>query len=87
MFSEAGPFNWPTALASFCQCQHSQAGVLFDIGVHALNLACWWFGKTNGPLYHDDAMRNMEGNCHLSLESLEGLAGEVRLSRDTPPLN
>lgn len=43
-FAEGGAFNWPAASASFFQKQHSQGGVLLDLGVHLLDLSCWWFG-------------------------------------------
>jgi predicted dehydrogenase len=87
VFSEGGPFNWPAASASFFQRQHSQGGVLLDLGVHALDLVCWWFGEPSALLYQDDAMGNLEANCHLSLSFPGGLAGQVRLSRDTPISN
>jgi predicted dehydrogenase len=86
-FAECGAFNWPAASASFFQKQHSQGGVLLDLGVHLLDLSCWWFGAPASITYADDAMGNLEANSHLQLTYTSGLTGEVRLSRDTPCSN
>jgi predicted dehydrogenase len=83
VFSEGGPFNWPAVSASFFQSQHSQGGVLLDLGAHVLDLVCWWFGDPVSFSYEDDAMGNLEANCRLALSFAGGLNGEVRLSRDT----
>ena len=85
--AEGGVFNWPAASASFFQKQHSQGGVLLDLGVHVLDLICWWFGDPSSIRYSDDAMGNLEANSHLCLTYSNGLQGEVRLSRDTPCSN
>ena len=81
-FSEGGSFNWPATSASFFQREQSKGGVLLDLGVHVLDLACWWFGEPAGFLYEDDAMGNLEANCRISLDYPNGLHGVVRLSRD-----
>ncbi len=86
-FTEGGVFNWPAASASFFQKQHSQGGVLHDLGVHILDLICWWFGEPASMAYEDDAMGNLEANSHLRLGFSNGLTGEVRMSRDTPCSN
>jgi predicted dehydrogenase len=85
--TEGGAFNWPAASASFFQKQHSQGGVLADLGVHSLDLISWWFGEPTSITYADDAMGNLEANSHLQLCYTNGLSGEVRLSRDTPCAN
>jgi predicted dehydrogenase len=85
--AEGGVFNWPAASASFFQKEHSQGGVLLDLGVHVLDLICWWFGEPSSISYADDAMGNLEANSHLRLSYPSGLQGEVRLSRDTPCSN
>jgi len=82
--SEGGMFYWPAASASFFQKQHSQGGVLADLGVHSLDLISWWFGEPTSITYADDAMGNLESNSQLQLSYPNGLSGEVRLSRDTP---
>ena len=86
-FSEGGPFNWPAASASFFQKQHSQGGVLHDLGVHMLDLVCWWFGEPSSFSYEDDAMGNLEANSRLALTFSSGLSGVVRMSRDTTIAN
>jgi predicted dehydrogenase len=87
VFSEGGPFNWPAASASFFQRQNSQGGVLLDLGVHMLDLLCWWFGDPVSCYYEDDAMGNLEANCRLALTFAGGLTGDVRMSRDTTIAN
>ncbi|MGB5135688.1 MAG: Gfo/Idh/MocA family oxidoreductase [Prochlorococcaceae cyanobacterium] len=86
-FEEGGVFNWPAASASFFQKQSSQGGVLLDLGVHILDLICWWFGEPASVFYEDDAMGNLEANSRLSLTFTGGLTGVVRMSRDTPCSN
>ncbi len=86
-FAEGGAFNWPAASASFFQKAHSGGGVLLDLGVHALDLVHWWFGAPAGMSCEDDAMGNLEANCRVKLSFANGLAGTVRLSRDTPMSN
>ena len=86
-FSEGGAFNWPAASASFFQKHHTQGGVLLDLGVHVLDLVCWWFGEPSNLTYEDDAMGNLEANCLLHLSYPSGLEGHVRLSRDTAIAN
>jgi predicted dehydrogenase len=86
-FTEGGMFNWPAASASFFQRQHSQGGVLHDLGVHILDLICWWFGDPASMVYEDDAMGNLEANSLLKLSFSNALTGEVRMSRDTPCFN
>ena len=86
-FSEGGPFNWPAASASFFQKQHSQGGVLLDLGVHLLDLVCWWFGEPASFRYEDDAMGNLEANSLITLKYPSGLTGVVRMSRDTTIAN
>lgn len=83
VFSEGGPFSWPATSPSFFQKQYSQGGVLLDLGVHVLDLVCWWFGEPNNFIYADDAMGNLEANSHLSMTFSKGVTGDVRLSRDT----
>jgi predicted dehydrogenase len=85
--TEGGVFNWPASSASFFQKQHSQGGVLLDLGVHVLDLICWWFGEPSSITYADDQMGNLEANSHLCLSYPSGLQGEVHLSRDTPCSN
>jgi predicted dehydrogenase len=81
--SEGGLFNWPAQSASFFQKSNSQGGVLADLGVHVLDLLIWWFGVPESVHYEDDAMGGLEANCQLALKFSNGVAGSVRLSRDT----
>lgn len=86
-FAEGGVFNWPAVSASFFQRTHSTGGVLFDLGVHVLDLVHWWFGAPSSLACEDDAMGNLEANSLVRFGFTNGLAGTVRLSRDTPMSN
>ena len=86
-FSEGGPFNWPAASASFFQKGQSPGGVLADLGIHVLDLVHWWFGRPTELACADDAMGNLEANSEVTLKFAGGLAGVVRVSRDTPMHN
>jgi len=78
--SEGGPFQWPAQSPSFFQKSGSHGGVLADPGVHVL---IWWFGVPESIRYEDDAMGGLEANCRIELGFPGGIAGTVRLSRDT----
>jgi len=82
-FEEGGLFNWPAASASFFQKNNSQGGVLLDLGVHLLDLICWWLGEPKSMLYEDDMIGNLEANCRLILAYENGITGDIRMSRDT----
>ena len=82
-WAEGGPFNWPAASPSFFQKSASPGGVFADIGTHVLDLLLWWFGEPDSFDYSDDAMGGIEANARLRLRFGNGVAGSVRLSRDT----
>jgi predicted dehydrogenase len=79
---EGGNFRWPAQSVSFFLKTGLQGGVLFDIGVHVLDLLLWWWGQPVEVCYEDDAMGGIEANCRLTLRFAQGFFGEVRLSRD-----
>lgn len=79
---EGGAFRWEAASDSFFRRDATPGGVLYDTGVHTLDLLLWWFGEPSGLEYRDDAAGGQEANCTLALEYTRGLTGRVRLSRD-----
>ena len=79
---EGGPFGWQAASESFFRRTTTPGGVLFDTGVHTLDLVLWWLGEPEELVYEDDAMGGLESNCRLQLTYPGGCQGEVRLSRD-----
>lgn len=79
---EGGPFGWEAASESFFRRAVTPGGVLYDTGVHTLDLLLWWLGEPAGIHYEDDAMGGQEANCRLQLSYNDGCRGEVRLSRD-----
>lgn len=79
---EGGPFRWEAASDSFFRRSSTPGGVLYDTGVHTLDLLLWWFGEPGQLSYQDDAAGGLEANCTLRLDFAGGPAGQVRLSRD-----
>jgi len=79
--TEGGPFRWPAGPSFFDRSQ-TRGGVLFDIGVHVLDLLSWWLGEPASLRYADDAMGGLETNAFLQLEYPGGAHGRVHLSRD-----
>lgn len=79
---EGGAFRWEAASDSFFRREATPGGVLYDTGVHTLDLLLWWFGEPAGLDYRDDAAGGLEANCTLQLSYAQGLSGRVRLSRD-----
>lgn len=79
---EGGPFRWEAASDSFFRREVTPGGVLYDTGVHTLDLLLWWFDEPSALEYRDDAIGGLEANCLLRLSYAAGFKGEVRLSRD-----
>src|ERR1700761_2038731 len=80
--AEGGRFNWPARSTSFFDRRQSGGGVLADLGVHSIDLLCWWFGMPAKLDYEDDAMGGLEANCKVHLEFDGGCTATVRLTRD-----
>jgi predicted dehydrogenase len=79
---EGGPFRWEAASDSFFRRDITPGGVLYDTGVHTLDLLLWWFDEPASLEYRDDSVGGLEANCRLQLQYAAGFKGEVRLSRD-----
>jgi predicted dehydrogenase len=79
---EGGPFRWEAASDSFFRREVTPGGVLYDTGVHTLDLLLWWFDEPISLEYRDDAVGGLEANCRLQLQYAAGFQGQVRLSRD-----
>ncbi|MBK8475412.1 MAG: Gfo/Idh/MocA family oxidoreductase [Opitutaceae bacterium] len=79
---EGGPFRWDAASDSFFRREVTPGGVLYDTGVHTLDLLLWWFGEPATIDYRDDAAGGLEANSLLRMTHAAGFGGTVRLSRD-----
>lgn len=79
---EGEKFGWGAASDSYFQRSITRGGVLYDIGVHVLDLLVWWFGEPTNFSYQDDAMGGIEANCLLEMSFSGGEHGRLRLSRD-----
>jgi predicted dehydrogenase len=81
-FLEGDKFGWPAQSRTLFQRGSGGGGVLIDAGVHALDLALWWFGQPAEVACADDAMGGVEANARVSLAYADGGTGEVLVSRD-----
>jgi len=79
---EGGPFRWKRHPILFFRRDVTPGGVLYDTGVHTLDLLLWWFSEPTSLEYRDDAAGGLEPTAHLHLHYAAGFNGEVRLSRD-----
>lgn len=79
-FAEGGKFGWPARSRSFFE--RRSGGVLADIGVHALDLALFWYGQPQHLACEDDAMGGVDANARVRLSYADGLQGRVVVSRD-----
>lgn len=86
-FVEGAKFAWPARSRSLFERRTGRGGVLIDAGVHALDLALWWFGDPAQTACEDDAMGGIEANCWITLEYREGVTGTLGMSRDWPMAN
>jgi predicted dehydrogenase len=82
---EASLFRWPISSLKYFDKQNSGGGVLFDIGIHVLDLLTWWLGDLQLLTYRDDAMGGIETNCVVTLRTGRGADVTVCLSRDSGP--
>lgn len=80
---EGGKFNWPIKNDAFFNKKKTPGGVLFDIGIHALDLLIGWLGQPAIDSYEDDCQGGLEANAKLKL-SWPGIGCQARLffSRD-----
>lgn len=86
-YREGHKFEWAvTTPAAFKPRSKGGAGVLFDIGTHALDAIGCAFGDLAVSSYADDALGGIESNARLEVDSRRG-SGSVHLSWDTPQAN
>ena len=84
---EGARFEWAAASNSYFNRELTPGGVLYDIGVHLVDLLLWWLGEPASFSYRDDAMGAIEVNCEIELTYKEDVSGSVRLSRDWETAN
>ena len=71
------PFDWPAATPAYFR---GGRGVLFDTGVHVVDLVCWWLGGEPEVVdYADDSRGGTEAVARLEL-SLRGVEAHIHLS-------
>jgi predicted dehydrogenase len=79
---EGGKFAWGVASPALFKRELTPGGVLYDSGIHVVDLLLWWLGDPAEFSYEDDAMGGIEANCRLDMVYGGGVRGSVRLSRD-----
>jgi predicted dehydrogenase len=86
-YREGYKFEWAvTTPAAFRPRSQGGAGVLFDIGTHALDFLASVFGTLTATGYADDAAGGIEANLAMKLRAPD-CAGSLDLSWDVPQLN
>ena len=78
---QGDPFGWPTRTLYTLRQNMVPGGVLFNEGIHALDLLWWWFGAPETFDYQDDSLGGLESNVRLTLRYKEGGIAHFRLSR------
>ena len=84
---EGMKFDWPIKSPFIAKDKKSHSGVLFDLGVHLVDLMVWWFGEPTEITYEDDNLGGIELNARLHAVFKDGAKGEIRLSWDWPLKN
>jgi predicted dehydrogenase len=86
-YREGHKFEWAvTTPAAFKPRAKGGAGVLFDIGTHALDFLSSVFGELSVLEYADDAAGGIETTVAMRLRSA-GCTGSLDLSWDVPQVN
>jgi predicted dehydrogenase len=86
-YREGHKFEWAvTTAAAFKPRAQGGAGVLFDIGTHALDFLQSVFGDLTAQAYADDAAGGVETNVAMRLHAAD-CAGSLNLSWDVPQVN
>ena len=79
-FQEGIVYNWPVA-SDFMFRNATGGGVLWDTGVHVLDLLLWWLGEVADFTYQEDSQGGVESDCEINLMLASGAKGFVALSR------
>lgn len=62
------PFEWPAATPTYFGAHSGGRGVLYDTGVHVVDLVCWWLGGEPQVLhYADDARGGTEAVARVTV--------------------
>ncbi len=86
-YREGHKFEWDvTTDAAFRPRAFGGTGVLFDIGPHVIDHLAWTFGELRVTDYSDDAMKGIESNAFMNVETAT-CPGSIHLSWDTPQSN
>jgi predicted dehydrogenase len=57
-----GALDWPMATGAYYDRALTAGGVMFDAGIHVIDLVCWLFGEIGEIQYEDDSYGGTEAN-------------------------
>lgn len=78
---EGYPYGWPAYTGHAFQRETSPGGVMFDLGIHLLDLFLWLGGEAAGLRYADDAIGGVESNAAAEITFASGAVGQIHISR------
>jgi predicted dehydrogenase len=78
---QGSPATWPSRTGYTLRRELVSGGVLFNEGVHTLDMLLWWFGRPGQFDYHDDSLGGLESNVRLTLRYPVEATACFRLSR------
>lgn len=79
---EGAKLAWGMSSPALFTRELTPGGVLYDSGIHVVDLLLWWLGAPCEFSYADDAMGGLEANCRIEMLYERAIRGTVRLSRD-----
>ncbi len=75
------PHGWVARTAYTFRKQYVLGGILFNEGVHVLDMLLWFFGVPQNVHYFDDSLGGLESNVRLSLHYFHEATINLRFSR------
>jgi predicted dehydrogenase len=79
--AETDLYRWPMRSGFAFDPAQAGGGTLANLGVHTLDLLCWWFGSAERVDYRDDARGGVEAEFQAAIDFPLGVHAEVLISK------